>query len=120
MTQACDQILTVAQMRAAEEGLIAAGTSVDALMQTAGQGAAEWVWRMAAGRAVTVLCGPGNNGGDGYVIAETIRARGAEVAVVAAMPPATDAAQRGRHAERSCDCVPIRLAKRSLSRNPTS
>lgn len=95
MISAPDQILTVAQMRAAEAALIAAGSSVDALMQLAGHGAAEWVWRMAAGRAVTVVCGPGNNGGDGYVIAEAIRARGGEVVVVAASPPATDAA---RHA----------------------
>lgn len=94
MTQACDQILSVAQMRAAEETLIAAGTSVDALMQQAGHGAAEWVWRIAAGRAVTVLCGPGNNGGDGYVIAEAIRARGSVVTVVAALAPATDAARK--------------------------
>ncbi len=80
-------------MRHAEEALIAAGSSVDALMQIAGHGAAEYVWRMAAGRAVTVLCGPGNNGGDGYVIAETIRARGGAVRVVAALAPATDAAR---------------------------
>jgi len=93
MNEACDQILTVAQMRGAEEGLISSGSSVDALMQTAGRGAAEWVWRMAAGRAVTVLCGPGNNGRDGYVIDETIRARGGKVAVIAAMAPATDAAR---------------------------
>lgn len=95
MTGACDQILTVAQMRAAEDALIANGVSVDALMQTAGHGAAEWVWRMTAGRAVTVLCGPGNNGGDGYVIAEAIRVRGGAVSVIAALAPATDAA---RHA----------------------
>src|SRR5689334_16740404 len=69
------QILTVAQMRAAEEKLIAAGTSVDALMLTAGTGAAEWVYRLAWPRPVTVLCGPGNNGGDGYVIAEALRRR---------------------------------------------
>lgn len=93
MTKACDQILSVAQMRAAEEALIANGSSVDALMQVAGHGAAEWVWRLAAGRTVTVLCGPGNNGGDGYVIAEAIRSRGGEVVVVAAMPPATNAAR---------------------------
>ncbi len=90
-----DQILTVAQMRAAEEALIAAGSSVDDLMQRAGCGAAEWVWRLSAGRPVTVLCGPGNNGGDGYVIAEAIRARGGPVAVVAACAPVTAAA---RHA----------------------
>ncbi len=94
VTEACDQIFAVAQMRAAEQELIAAGVSVDALMQLAGHGAAEWVWRMAAGRGVTVLCGPGNNGGDGYVIAEAIRARGGEVAVIAALAPATDAARK--------------------------
>ncbi|MCC6925394.1 NAD(P)H-hydrate dehydratase [Novosphingobium sp.] len=83
-------------MRDAEASLIADGTSVDELMQRAGRGAAEWVWRLAGGRAVTVLCGPGNNGGDGWVIAEAIRTRGGEVAVIAAAEPATDAARTAR------------------------
>ena len=83
MTRAPDQILSVVGMRAAEEALIAAGTSVDALMAVAGHGAAEYVWRMAAGRRVTVLTGPGNNGGDGWVIAETLRHAHVPVAVVA-------------------------------------
>jgi ADP-dependent NAD(P)H-hydrate dehydratase / NAD(P)H-hydrate epimerase len=91
-----DQILTVAQMRAAEEALIAGGSSVDALMQIAGRGAGEWVWRIAAGRRVTVLCGPGNNGGDGYVIAELLRERGCPVAVVAVAEPSTDACRNAR------------------------
>ena len=90
------QVLTVAAMRAAEEALIAAGISVDALMQTAGRGAAEWVWRAAAGRPVTVLCGPGNNGGDGYVIAEVLRERGGTVQVIAATAPQTAAARTAR------------------------
>lgn len=98
MPRPSEAILTVRQMQAAEQALIDAGTSVDDLMQRAGRGAAEWVWRMAAGRAVTVLCGPGNNGGDGYVIAETLRARGLPVAVVAAMEPQTDAARNARAA----------------------
>lgn len=89
-------VLTAAQMRAAEEALIAAGTSVDELMQRAGRGAAEWVWRMSGGRPVTVLCGPGNNGGDGYVIAEAIRARGGAVTVIAASEPKTPAARTAR------------------------
>ncbi len=93
---ASDQILTVAQMRAGEDALIAAGTSVDQLMQTAGRGAAERVWRMAAGRAVTVFCGPGNNGGDGYVIAEAIREKGGSVQVIATTEPRTDAARKAR------------------------
>lgn len=91
-----DQILTVAQMRAAEEALIAAGSSVEALMDIAGRGAAEWVWRLAAHRPVTVLTGPGNNGGDGYVIAETLRARGGKVVVVAASEAKSAAARNAR------------------------
>ncbi|HEX4847900.1 MAG TPA: NAD(P)H-hydrate epimerase, partial [Novosphingobium sp.] len=96
MPRPSDLILTAAHMRAAEEALIAAGTSVDELMQRAGQGAADWVWRISGGRAVTVLCGPGNNGGDGWVIAETLRQRGSDVAVVMAAEPATDAARTAR------------------------
>ncbi len=96
MTATVDQVLTAAQMRAAEQALIADGTSVDELMRRAGQGAAEWVWRMSGGRSVTVLCGPGNNGGDGWVIAEAIRQRGGDVAVVMAAEPVTEAARNAR------------------------
>lgn len=91
-----NQVLTVAQTQAAEQALIDAGTSVDELMQIAGTGAAEWVWRVAGERSVTVLCGPGNNGGDGYVIAETLRQRGLEVCVVAPIAPKTDAGKNAR------------------------
>ena len=91
-----DPILTVAQIRAAEQALIDSGTSVDELMRTAGRGAGEWVWRLSGGRAVTVLCGPGNNGGDGWVLAELIRTRGGDVAVIAPREPATDAARHAR------------------------
>lgn len=91
------QILTVAQMRGAEGALIAAGVSVEALMQRAGQGAADYVWRVAGPlRRVTVLTGPGNNGGDGWVIAEAIRRRGGRVVVVPASEPKTAAAQAAR------------------------
>lgn len=94
---ASDQILTVAQMRAAEQALIDAGSSVDRLMQVAGRGAAEWVWRIAAHGRVTVLCGPGNNGGDGYVVAEAIRERGGDVRVLAATDARTPAAINARN-----------------------
>jgi hydroxyethylthiazole kinase-like uncharacterized protein yjeF len=88
------QILTVTQMLAAEMALVDAGGSIEALMQTAGRGAADWVWRVAGTHPVTVLCGPGNNGGDGYVIAEAIRERGGHVAVIAGKSPKTVAAQK--------------------------
>ena len=90
------QVLTVLQMRSAEQALFDAGTSVSGLMEVAAGGAAEWIRRVAAGRAVTVLCGPGNNGGDGYVIARRLREAGHAVAVIAPLEPATDAAQDAR------------------------
>lgn len=96
MTRNLEQILRVAQMQAAEQDLIDAGSSVDRLMQVAGRGAADWVWRLAGRHRVTVLCGPGNNGGDGYVIAEAIRERGGEATVVCAIDPQTDAARNAR------------------------
>lgn len=95
---AIDQVLTAAQMRAAEDALLAEGETVETLMERAGAGAAEWVWRMCAGRPVTVLCGPGNNGGDGYVIARVLAERGVAVSVVAPIDPATDAAKAAREA----------------------
>jgi len=95
---AADPILTVAQMRVAEQGLIARGETVGALMERAGSAAAEWIWRLAARRAVTVLCGPGNNGGDGYVIARELARRGAEVSVIAPLEPRTEAARAAREA----------------------
>lgn len=108
-----EQVLTAAQMRAAEAVLIDRGVSVDTLMQRAGSGAADWIWRVAMGRPVTVLCGPGNNGGDGYVIAETLRGRGLKVTVIAPLAPVTEAASNARAAWRGdvgCDAASARGA----------
>ena len=99
---AADPVLTVAQMRAAEQALIDGGETVESLMERAGTGAADWAWRVAAGRPLTVLCGPGNNGGDGYVIARELARRGLSVKVVAPLDPATDAARAARQA---CPCA---------------
>lgn len=92
------QVLTVAQMRAAEQALIDRGETIADLMQRAGAGAAQMIWRVAAGRSVTVMCGPGNNGGDGYVIAQDLHARGLDVAVIASIEPSTPAAKAARGA----------------------
>lgn len=90
------QVLTAAQMRAAEQRVFDTGISVFELMQVAADGAAEWIRRLAAGRSVTVLCGPGNNGGDGYVVAHRLREAGNAVQVIAPVEPRTDAAQEAR------------------------
>ncbi len=87
-------ILTAAQMRAAEDVVIASGTSVDVLMERAGAAVAEAAYRFGGGRRVLVLCGPGNNGGDGYVAARILKAQGVDVKVAALREPRAPAALR--------------------------
>ncbi|MGZ8361318.1 MAG: NAD(P)H-hydrate dehydratase [Allosphingosinicella sp.] len=88
--------MTAAEMRAAEEASIAAGTPVETLMERAGIAAADAVWSYAGPLPALVLCGPGNNGGDGYVVARELRARGMEVRVAALAEPKSKAAAAAR------------------------
>ena len=62
-------VLKVAQMNAADRLTIAAGTPGALLMQRAGEAVVRELVRRWTPRPVTVLCGPGNNGGDGFVAA---------------------------------------------------
>ncbi len=89
-------ILDALGMRAAEQAMFDAGTDPYALMVRAGEGAADMIWRVAHRHAVLVLCGPGNNGGDGYVIARALRERGVSVRVAATGAPRTTSAIRAR------------------------
>ena len=89
-------ILTADAMRAAEAAAIDAGTPVEALMERAGEALAEAVVEYAGHRSVLILCGPGNNGGDGYVAARHLQKRGVPVRVAALAEPASDAARWAR------------------------
>ena len=89
-------ILTAEAMRAAEQRAIEAGSSVEQLMERAGAGLAEAVYRFAGPMPTLVLCGPGNNGGDGYVAARVLAAQGVDVRVAALGEPATEAAKSAR------------------------
>ena len=89
-------ILTSRQMRAAEQAAIDDGTSVEQLMERAGAALAEAVLSFAGKRPTLVLCGPGNNGGDGYVAARYLAERGCEVRVAALAEPKGDAARHAR------------------------
>ena len=89
-------ILTADAMRAAEQQAIETGTSVEQLMERAGEALAEAVYRYAGPMAALVLCGPGNNGGDGYVAARHLAARGFAVRVAALSEPRSTATGRAR------------------------
>lgn len=91
-------ILTAAEMRAAEDTAIAEGATVESLMERAGREIAIAVQRLAGGRPILILCGPGNNGGDGYVAARFLRDGGTDVRVAALGEPKTAAAIAARSA----------------------
>lgn len=74
-------ILTVAEMTAADKAAIAAGTPGFTLMQRAGRAVAAAVIARYAPCAVVVLCGPGNNGGDGFVAAQALAEAGWNVSL---------------------------------------
>ena len=86
-------LLTSAAMRDAELEAVAKGVSLSVLMDRAGAAVADLAWRMASGSPILVLVGPGNNGGDGYVAAQLLKSRGANVRVAALAPPSTDLAR---------------------------
>lgn len=83
------EILTTAQMRVAEEAANRNGTSYLRLMENAGSACAraireEYNITPESPKNVTVVCGRGNNGGDGYVVARKLSESGCRVSVILA------------------------------------
>jgi hydroxyethylthiazole kinase-like uncharacterized protein yjeF len=72
-------VVSVAEMRAAEEAAAAAGITEDALQARAGAAVAEVAQRLCPSGSVVVLAGVGNNGRDGWVAARNLAARGRQV-----------------------------------------
>jgi NAD(P)H-hydrate epimerase len=75
-------VLTPAEMAEADRQAIAAGTPVEVLMERAGRAVARAVRRECGGiygARVVIVCGKGNNGGDGLVAARVLRGWGARV-----------------------------------------
>ena len=75
--KAFPELLTPAEMSAADRFAVSAGTPGIALMERAGLAVADEAARLAKSRGrIAVLCGPGGNGGDGFVAARLLGQRG--------------------------------------------
>lgn len=86
-------VVSRAQMRSFDAHATTCGVQSLVLMENAGRGAADVVCREVlagepSGARVLVVCGTGNNGGDGFVVARHLHLRGARVQVAVAGDPA--------------------------------
>lgn len=101
-------ILTTAEMYRADAAAIASGISGLELMENAGAAVAREILARFHTPKTAILCGPGNNGGDGFVIARHLQAAGCEVSVALLGEPGAlkgDAAEMARRWQGSVESL---------------
>lgn len=89
------KILSSQQMRTLEQSAVNSGSTYTELMEAAGSAAAKRLISLGVNKnsKTAILCGCGNNGGDGFVIARRLFEHGADVSVILCKEPKTDDAR---------------------------
>jgi ADP-dependent NAD(P)H-hydrate dehydratase / NAD(P)H-hydrate epimerase len=96
-------IIPLDEVEIIDAAAVALGQDLAVLMEAAGAALAKEAGRLAPSGEILVACGPGNNGGDGYVAARLLAKAGRQVAVWPVVPPASDLCRLNR--ERLPDAV---------------
>ena len=91
-------LLTPSEMAAVDRASVAAGVCGLDLMEHAGSAVADAVVAHWSKRPVVALCGPGNNGGDGFVAARHLQSRGWPVRVASLAAGTDRSGDAGHHA----------------------
>ena len=88
-------VYTCEQIKRAETAAVEMGMNWLRLMENAGSAAAKEIRSsyQLEGKRIVIVCGKGNNGGDGYVIARKLLENSAHIRVISIEPPATDSAK---------------------------
>jgi ADP-dependent NAD(P)H-hydrate dehydratase / NAD(P)H-hydrate epimerase len=112
----CEPLLDAPQMRAVDRWAIEQRgiPSLD-LMERAGQGVARAVEELAPDGPVVVVCGKGNNGGDGFVVARLLREAAKDVAVVCLAPGEELSPDARANLERLPGAPPLALSDGAAS-----
>ncbi len=98
-------VLDSRRMRAADRAAIRSGVAAIELMESAARALVEELLRVwPRSRRVAVVCGPGNNGGDGLAAARLLAAEGVRVLVTTLVDPQTYRGEAGENARRAIEC----------------
>ncbi len=109
-------VVTNAQMKNAERECDRAGTSYFQMMENAGTACAEYISGLITGGRTVILCGAGNNGGDGLVIARLLHEKGLSVSVAAVCGAfRTECAQKNQERLQGVSIFPMEQAAQVLS-----
>ena len=82
-----DSVLNVSEVIDLEKRLVEKGTSLVTLMQRAGGSVADWVAKnLDNSNPIVIFCGSGNNGGDGWVVADNLASQGYPVTLFTPSP----------------------------------
>ena len=96
------EILTNAEMREADAFAVRSGVPSLTLMENAGRAVTDAITARFAPCRVVILCGPGNNGGDGFVTARLLAGHGFDVLVAAGGGHTGDAGEMASRWQGAC------------------